>query len=65
MALIGATEAAAILQVTPTRLYQLVRSEIVPAVRLGRSIRFDPESLRIFIEGGGAAFRGGWRREPV
>ena len=48
------------------RFYGLVRQGIVPpgvVVRLGRHIRVNPEKLETFIENGGQALPGGWRRE--
>jgi excisionase family DNA binding protein len=64
MALISAEAAASKLDVNLPRLYQLVRTQIVPAVRLGRSLRFDEARLDEFVKTGGAALPGGWRREP-
>jgi excisionase family DNA binding protein len=61
MALISAQDAATILNVTPARMYQLARSNLVPAVRLGRSVRFDSVQIESFIKQGGAALPGGWR----
>jgi hypothetical protein len=48
------------------RFYALVRQGILPpgvVVRLGRQIRIHPARLDQFIEGGGKALPGGWRRE--
>jgi hypothetical protein len=48
------------------RFYDLVRNGIFPpgvVVRLGRQIRIHPGRLDQFIEGGGKALPGGWRRE--
>ena len=44
-----------VLGVTRARLYQLIRDGIVPAVRLGRSIRIEENALRQFIARGGAS----------
>jgi hypothetical protein len=48
------------------RFYDLVRQGIFPpgvVVRFGRQIRVHPEKLNQFIEGGGKALPGGWRKE--
>ena len=52
--------------VSNDRFYDLVRKGIFPpgvVVRLGRHIRVNPEKLEAFIESGGQALPGGWRRE--
>lgn len=36
------------------RLYELVRSGAIPHVRLGESIRFDPDRIRRWIDEGGS-----------
>jgi hypothetical protein len=48
------------------RFYTLVRQGIFPpgvVVHFGRQIRVHPERLERFIESGGQALPGGWRRE--
>jgi excisionase family DNA binding protein len=52
--------------VSKLRLYELVRSGVLPpgvVVRLGRHIRINPERLEEFIASGGASLPGGWRRK--
>jgi hypothetical protein len=46
------------------RVYALAREGIIPSIRLGRSIRFDPAQIAAFIANGGKALNGpgGWRR---
>ncbi len=46
-------EVAAILNVSVPRAYELVRSGVLPSVRLGRQIRVDPRRLEAFLDGGG------------
>lgn len=41
----------------------LVRKGLLPAVRVGRQIRIDPDQLEAWIAGGGRAWPGGWRKE--
>ncbi len=66
MALIKAKEAAMALATTPQRVYELVRTGVIPpgvAVRLGRQVRFDDAALAEWIRKGGQALPGGWRHE--
>ena len=55
--------AAAHLDVTEAHLLQLARDGIVPCVRLGRRVLFSETALRDFVESGGKAFAGGWRKQ--
>ena len=55
-----------VLPIPRARAYALVREGILPpgvVVRLGRSYFFWPSRLQKFLEGGGRALAGGWRRE--
>ncbi|MEW6047003.1 MAG: helix-turn-helix domain-containing protein [Bacillota bacterium] len=63
MQLLRVPHVARVLDVTEDRVYQLVREGLLPAVRVGRQIRFDADKLRDWIEQGGCALPGGWRRE--
>lgn len=60
--LITAPTAARLLGVTVQRLYELSREGVVPSVRLGRSFRYSPSALNEFIQKGGVAWSGGWRK---
>lgn len=51
------------LGLTEAELYRAVREGVVPAVRIGRRLRFDPVRLNAWLEAGGQALPGGWRRE--
>jgi excisionase family DNA binding protein len=62
-ALLSLKDACKILNVTYARGASLARDGILPVVRLGRQVRVDPNRLARFVEGGGKAFPGGWRRE--
>lgn len=53
--LLTAAEAAERLRVSTWRLYDMVREGMIPAVRLGRSVRVDPGALEDFIANGGTA----------
>jgi excisionase family DNA binding protein len=60
--LIDAREAARSLGISRSRLYDATRKSLVPAVRIGRTYRYSPSVLRKFIESGGTAWPGGWRK---
>lgn len=51
--MLQAPEVAEILDVSLPRVYELVRTGVLPAVRLGRQIRVDPRKLQAFLDGGG------------
>ncbi len=59
--LLTAEEVAARMSITKARAYELARLGIVPCVRLGRQVRFDPLKIQALIESGGQALPGGWR----
>ena len=63
--LVTAEWLAACLGIPKARVYQLARDEIVHSVRVGRSVKFDPEQIRKWIKASGRALPGGWRKEPV
>ena len=59
-----AGDVSRLLDVKPTRVYELANMGILPGVvRLGRQLRFDLVKIENFIEQGGQALPGGWRRE--
>lgn len=62
--LIDAAAVAARLGVSRHRVYELIRTGALPAVHIGRQVRVCPVALERWIEAGGAALPGGWRREP-
>ena len=45
--------AAQILRCKPHRVYELARRRLIPAVRVGRRVLFDPAQMREFIQSGG------------
>lgn len=53
MRLLTVKEVADVLRVTPARVYEMGRLRVLPAVRLGRTVRFDEAELQKFIVGGG------------
>ncbi|MCC6398402.1 MAG: helix-turn-helix domain-containing protein [Bacteroidetes bacterium] len=38
------------LAITPLTVYRLVRQGKIPAVKIGKSIRFDPEAVDAYLE---------------
>jgi len=54
MRLLTAKQTADVLQVALPRVYELAREGVVPAVRLGRQVRFDEAALQQWIARGGA-----------
>lgn len=62
-ALLSLKEACIALNITYARGTALARAGILPVVRLGRQVRVDPDRLRKFVEDGGKALPGGWRKE--
>ncbi len=48
-----APEVAEILNVSVPRVYELVRTGVLPAVKLGRQIRVDRRKLQAFLDSGG------------
>ena len=54
MKLIRIPEAAARLDVSVARAYELARTGTIPTVRLGRQLRVDPRKLDQWIDDGGA-----------
>jgi excisionase family DNA binding protein len=57
-------EVAPILNVTVARAYDLARTGVLPLVKLGRQVRVDEARLTEWINAGGSALPGGWRKQP-
>jgi excisionase family DNA binding protein len=60
--LINVQAAANFLNMSKDQVYHLTRQNILPCVRMGRQIRFSPDILQEFIQSGGKAFEGGWKK---
>ena len=58
-------EAALALRLSVPAVYKLVAGEILPAARVGRSIRLSSRSLAAFVAAGGKGWPGGWRRRTA
>lgn len=50
---------------TEVAIRQAARTGVLPSVRLGRKVWFNLDELRVFLQAGGRALPGGWRREPA
>lgn len=55
-------EAAEALRLSVPGVYGLIRHGVLPVCRLGRSIRLSERVLATFVETGGRAWPGGWRK---
>ena len=53
--LLKAREVSEALGIPKWRIYKLVQDGGMPAVRLGRSVRFDEKALAKWLQGGGTA----------
>ena len=49
----------------PRDVAEMARLGLIPSVRLGRRLRFDPDQVERWIADGGQQFEGGWRKEPA
>jgi excisionase family DNA binding protein len=55
-------EVARELRVSRSAVYGLIRSDVLPAVRVGRRWRVTEKVLSDFISSGGAGWAYGWRK---
>jgi excisionase family DNA binding protein len=46
---------AEVLDTSTYRVYEMAREGLIPTVRIGRQVRFDPVAIRQWIESGGTA----------
>ncbi|UCD51439.1 MAG: helix-turn-helix domain-containing protein [Phycisphaerales bacterium] len=49
--LLTARQTARLLSISERSLYSLTKAGDLPAVRIGRSVRYDPADIRAWIEG--------------
>lgn len=61
--LLRVDEVAEMFGMTEERIYTLAREGILPVCKLGRQLRFSEKAIEDFINNGGKAFPGGWRKE--
>jgi excisionase family DNA binding protein len=55
-------EIAVRFRVSRGAVYALIRGDVLPAIRVGRSWRVAEKVVANFIESGGAGWPGGWRK---
>ncbi|MCY0895527.1 MAG: helix-turn-helix domain-containing protein [Alicyclobacillaceae bacterium] len=60
--LLTATDVAERLGITEDAIYRLTRQKVLRGVRIGRTISFDEHALEEWIQKGGQAWNGGWRK---
>ena len=63
--IVGAKPIAELLDVKPSRVYDLAQQDLIPHIKLGRQVRFDLDKVIAWLEGGGQALPGGWRKEAA
>lgn len=52
--LLTAAPLAKAVSVSPSRIYQLARDGVIPCVRIGRQVRFDPARVALWLAQGGS-----------
>jgi excisionase family DNA binding protein len=62
--LLSMQEVAERLGVSLQRAYEMGRTGLLPVVHLGRQMRVEEGRLAAWVEGGGRALPGGWRKRP-
>ena len=61
--ILNVDEVAARYGTSRQRVYTLARENLIPAIRMGRLVRFSVRQLLEWEEQGGKALDGGWRKE--
>lgn len=61
--LLTVAQVADILDLPEAQVYALGRADILPVIRLGRSVRVAEDQLEQWIRRGGQSWPGGWRRD--
>lgn len=61
--LLTVQEAAQRLNLDASSVYRLCREQILPCVRIGRTVRFDQDVLEGWIRDGGKTWANGWKKE--
>jgi len=56
-------EVAELLRISNQRAYELARTGLFPATKLGRQVRVEESKLKEWINNGGQSLPGGWRNE--
>lgn len=58
-----APEVAELFDCPISTIYEYARTGLLPAVRIGRQVRFRRSEIESFVESGGQALSEGWRKE--
>ncbi len=56
------SQVAEMTQLTEHRVYEAVRLQLLPAVRIGRQVRIEETAFLDWVKAGGMTYSGGWRR---
>ena len=56
--LLKVSDVAEMLQLSEDRVYTLAREQIIPSVRIGRTLRFSSKAIDEFINNGGKSLPG-------
>jgi excisionase family DNA binding protein len=62
MKLLIVPEVAEIIRTSPDQVYSLVRQGILPGMKIGRRVVISEDALQKWIEQGGQAWPGNWRK---
>ena len=60
-----AAQVAEVLGVKEHRVYDLVRQDLIPHVKMGRQVRFNATTIERWLAEGGTSLSGGWRKEAA
>jgi putative molybdopterin biosynthesis protein len=61
--LLTVEEMAPLLGLTAARLYEIARQKLIPHVRIGRQVKLSAAKCEEWVESGGTALPGGWKRK--
>lgn len=56
-------EVAEMVRLTRARVYEAIRQQLLPCVRIGRQVRIEEQGFREWVRQGGCALSGGWRHD--
>jgi excisionase family DNA binding protein len=52
--LLNVAQIAELLDLSPQRVYQLAKVGTIPSVRIGRTLRFEPDTIKRWLQAGGS-----------
>ena len=53
---------AELIQLSRPRIYEAIRTGLLPAVHIGRQVRIEEQAFAGWVQAGGQAHAGGWKR---